>query len=323
MMLDRPLDGLGASDAAAVLGVSRWKSPLDVYNEKMGIVQPGQKSEHQEWGLLLEPAIAGRYSQITERRLRVTGTARSKKHPILYSHPDRIVVGEPGLVEIKVSRSAWDEIPIYYKTQAIQQLITTDREWVDFAVLVYGQRFMQPIPRYERDRSIEADFIAELEGWWERHIVRGEVPELDGSDAGRRYLMKAHPAGDGEIVATAAMLPLIDQYRTTYHNRKQVEAAEEKIKQQVMDLIGDGRTLVGPFGKITWNRYTQSKVNWKLLAGVYRQVAEMIATAGLSKTLEAMGGDDLIDMLDMYRGVYTEDVPTSKLTPSFKEEDDD
>lgn len=324
-MIDRPLDGLGASDAAAILGVSRWHTALDVWNQKMGITKPEDKEEHQQWGLLLEPAIAGRYSQDTGRRLRATGTARAKSSPILYAHPDRIVIGEPGLVEIKVSRRKWDdEIPIYYKTQAIQQLICTDREWVDFAVLEGGQRFMTPIPRYERDRSIEADFIAELEDWWERHIVRREPPDMDGADAGRRYLRAMYPRAEvEEIVATAAMLPVVERYRLANQNRKQVEASEEKAKQEVMQLIGDAQVLTGPFGKIVWTRYQQNKVEWKTLAGVYRQIAVMLAEHGVEHTLKAMGGENIVDALDMYQSIYTSVVPATKLTPTWKQEKDD
>lgn len=308
-MIDRPLDGLGASDAAAVLGVSRWKSPLDVFNEKMGIVQPGPKEEHQEWGLLLEDAIAARYTSVTQKRTRKIGIVRSKEHPLLYAHPDRIVIGEPGLVEIKMSRSAWDEVPIYYKTQAIQQMMCSGREWVDFAVLVYGQRFLTPIPRVERDRSIEADFAAELEEWWERHIVRREPPDMDGGDGGRRYLRAMFPKAEvEEVIATASMLPTVDRYRMAYQNRVQAEQAEDRAKQEVMRLIGEAGVLTGPFGKVTWTRYDQNKTNWK---GVIAGVRKMLA-----------GTDHLAD-LDTLISIHTNKIPSSRLTPTWKEEEDD
>lgn len=309
--MDRPLDGLGASDAAAILGVSRWHSPLDVWNQKMGIAKPEKKEEHQEWGLLLEPALAARYSQITGRRLRRVGTIRSKVHPLLYAHPDRLVVGESGLVEIKVSRSAWDEIPIYYKTQAIQQMICADREWVDFAVLVHGQRFLTPIPRLERDRSIEPDFIAELEDWWQRHIIGGEPPDMDGGEAGKQYLRKTYPEGDGEIVATAQMLPMIDQFRIAQHNRKQVEQEEERLKQKIQVLIGEGSSLVGPFGKISLARFNMTKTAWESVARAYRRIIED-AQDDRSVLFDAD--------LDAIESLHTGTFPARRLTPSWKEE---
>ena len=324
-MIDRPLDGLGASDAAAILGVSRWKSPLDVFNEKMGITQSGPKEEHQQWGLLLEDAISARYVSITNKRVRKIGLVRSKEHPLLYAHPDRIVIGEPGLVEIKMSRSSWDEVPIYYKTQAIQQMMCSGREWVDFAVLVFGQRFLIPIPRVERDRSIEADFAAELEEWWQRHIVGKEPPAMDGGDAGRRYLRAMYPLAEvEEIIATTPMLPTVERYRMANQNRLQAERAEEAAKQEVMRLIGDASVLSGPFGKVTWTRYDQHKTDWKSLAHVYRQVLETISEQGLDITLRQLGWDGahIDDVLNTFESVHTNVIPSNKVTPRWKETDD-
>ena len=35
-------DGIGGSDAAAVMGISKYKSPLKVYKEKLGFVHEDQ-----------------------------------------------------------------------------------------------------------------------------------------------------------------------------------------------------------------------------------------------------------------------------------------
>jgi putative phage-type endonuclease len=308
---DRPKDGLGASDAAAVLGVSRWHSPLAVWLDKTTPSEPEKKEEHQSWGLLLEPPLAARYTQDTGRRLRRVGLLRSKEHPILYAHCDRLVVGEPGIVEIKVSSNSWKgEIPLYYKTQAIQQMIVTDREWVDFAVLERGQKFATPIPRLERDRSIEPDFIAELEDWWDRYVVKGERPPMDGADAGKQYLRAQFARSTGaEIVATAEMLPLVDQYKLVYHNRRQVEQEEERIKQEIKALIGDGGTLVGPFGSIAWTRFEAAKTDWKLYAQ---------ALAGLIKE----AAPDEIGTMETLKGLYTNRIQSERFTPRFIDEEE-
>lgn len=315
-MINRPTDGLGASDAAAVLGVSRWKTPLDVYNEKVGIVEPGRKAEHQEWGLLLEDAIAARYMQETGRRVQKwprnrdgDRIARSKDHPLLYAHPDRAVVGERGLVEIKTSYRRWDEIPIYYKTQAIQQMLCTDREWVDFAVLEGGQRYNGDW-RVDRSRTLEETFAAELEEWWEKHVLARVPPDMDGLDAGRQYLRKMHPSGDGgEVVATANMLPLINRYRNTRFNREQAEREEEVLKQKVQQLIGDASAIVGPFGKIMWTRFTASKVDWKMVA------------LDLERAIvKAVPGKETEDAVAFIKSMHSQVVQSSRFTPAWKEE---
>lgn len=322
-MIDRPLDGLGASDAAAILGVSKWRTALDVFNDKMGISGPDKKQEHQQWGLLLEPALAARYTQDTGRRLRRIGTARSKDHPLLYAHPDRVVLGEPGLVEIKVSYRRWDEIPIYYKTQAIQQLICTDREWVDFAVLEGGQRF-NPDWRYERNRDIEADFIAELEEWWQRHIVGKEPPEMDGGKGGLTYLRKTYPANlaGTEVVATASMLPTIDRYRGTRANREQAEREEERLKQEVMRLIGDASYIVGPFGKITWTRFLANKTDWKSVALDLENMILKGQAGELEKPADWRRLEAAEESIAFIKSMHSQQVQSSRFSPAWQEEKD-
>ena len=52
--------GIGGSDIAAVMGLSKWKTPLDVYNEKKGIVTPQFTDEvrrRMSVGLALEEVI--------------------------------------------------------------------------------------------------------------------------------------------------------------------------------------------------------------------------------------------------------------------------
>jgi len=66
--------GIGGSDAAAVLGVSRWKSPLQLYLEKTGQVD-GQIEDNEAmiWGRILEPTVLAEYarrsSQVVTGRL--------------------------------------------------------------------------------------------------------------------------------------------------------------------------------------------------------------------------------------------------------------
>src|SRR5262245_47569975 len=58
------LTGIGASESAAVLGESRWSSPLKVYAEKIGVIEhdPDEQLEAQYWGSRLERIVADEFS---------------------------------------------------------------------------------------------------------------------------------------------------------------------------------------------------------------------------------------------------------------------
>lgn len=63
---DAPLDTehtIGGSDVGAILGHVRWRSPLDVYLEKLGIKDRDADSEAAYWGRKLEPEVLRRYAE--------------------------------------------------------------------------------------------------------------------------------------------------------------------------------------------------------------------------------------------------------------------
>ncbi|WP_368506696.1 YqaJ viral recombinase family protein, partial [Staphylococcus pasteuri_A] len=39
--------GIGGSDVAAILGISRWATPLDIFNQKRGYVEPADLSTNE------------------------------------------------------------------------------------------------------------------------------------------------------------------------------------------------------------------------------------------------------------------------------------
>ena len=57
--------GIGGSDAAAILGLSQWKSPLDIFFDKLDTAEPmdNVSSPFMEWGNRLESAIVQKFQE--------------------------------------------------------------------------------------------------------------------------------------------------------------------------------------------------------------------------------------------------------------------
>ena len=62
--------GIGGSDAPAVLGVSPWRTPLDVYLDKTDQSDPVETTEAMEWGSRLEDQIAAAAAERLGVRMR-------------------------------------------------------------------------------------------------------------------------------------------------------------------------------------------------------------------------------------------------------------
>ncbi len=115
---------LGGSDAAAVLGLSRWSSPLTVWAIKTGQIVSEDKSDQLaiQVGNELEDAVCRLFTKRTGKKVaRVNETIFHPKHPFLGANIDRRIVGEDSVLEAKTA-SGWkakewtgEDIPIEYR----------------------------------------------------------------------------------------------------------------------------------------------------------------------------------------------------------------
>jgi len=142
---------IGGSDIAAVMGMSRWVTPLQLWSEKTGKIEPKDLSDNEavEMGTELEETVARIFTKRTGKKVR--------RAPKNYTHPDndfircqvdRLVEGTDELLECKTA-SAWkekewegEEIPAEYILQVQWQLGITGRKVGHIAVLIGGQKFL-------------------------------------------------------------------------------------------------------------------------------------------------------------------------------------
>ncbi len=146
--------GIGASDVAAILGLSPFASEWDVWASKMGLVPDDDLDDkpHIVRGNLVEPALAEWYAEDTGAGVAGDGeTVVVGEYPWLRCSPDRWVANNDvtWLLEIKTSKIAdgWgptgseatglgalDIIPAYIAPQCWWQMEVTDTDRVDVIV---------------------------------------------------------------------------------------------------------------------------------------------------------------------------------------------
>jgi len=204
--------GLGSSDAPVILGLSPWKSPLELYAEKLQIVEASQaENEAMEWGHLLEPVVAQKYQVVTGRAVRVLSGPpftlyRRTDLPFMLATPDGLTsaLEKPGeaVLEIKTTgRLATDiseEIPLLFNVQIQHQLAVTGLQWASLALLVGGQRFLWC--DVERNERFIAVLIEKEMAFWNR-ITQHEPPAPDSSERTREVLAKLYPKDTGITIA--------------------------------------------------------------------------------------------------------------------------
>lgn len=253
---------IGASEMAAILGLDPFKKASEIQLEKLGELPPRPKNERMQRGHRLEDVAAAWYSDETGRRLaRINRTVRLPRWPHLACHPDRRVIGESRLVQIKTRWSVPDELPKNWEAQILTELGLTGLAIGDLALMTFEDLVIFEVPRDDLAIRDLFEYAAE---WWERHIVR-RVPVIDGSPALSRYLNQA-PEGPVRR-ATADEAQYMAQLRRIRDEKRQLELTEGEIENSLRASMAGTSGIEGDGFAIAWKRTKDRvKTDWEALA---------------------------------------------------------
>lgn len=270
---------LGASDIAAIIGVSPYCSPIELWQQKLGLLTVDE-SPYMRAGTVLEDSIVTLYEDRTGYRTQRRNLPYiHEDHPFLQGHVDRIVIGEPGLMDAKASaygpgygEPGTDQVPPHIRVQMTMYTGLTGRAWADVALL---RNLRLDLFRVEHDGSLYAQLVAVAVDFWHEHVVKQVPPEVDGTEEYRRFLSGRFPADDGaEIVATPEVALLVDELADVQREGDAIERREELLKNRIREAMGGASVLLAPGGKVTWKKNKDSvRTDWQLVAESLRSHA--------------------------------------------------
>ena len=117
--------GIGGSDAAKVLGISKWGGPLSVYMEKKGLYTPDEPGEAAYWGTVLEDVVAREFEKQSGLKVRRENKIfQHAEYPWMLANVDRRIVGANKGLECKTTSNFMgdvegDELPAYSRFRHI------------------------------------------------------------------------------------------------------------------------------------------------------------------------------------------------------------
>lgn len=285
--------GIGGSDLAAVLGLSPWRSPLDVWRDKTGKAQPQEDNDKMKWGRLLEDLVAREAGQKLGKLVRrVNHVIRHKTLPMV-GNIDRalheqgklpVVNGEFRTSEILECKTAseytkhmWgeegtDEIPRYYLPQCLHYLGLTNAEICYVAVLIGGSDYR--LYKVAKDAELIGRMWDMAAKWWRDYVVN-IIPPPPRTLAETASLFPQHV--NKSIVASSEIEEDITNLATVKNEIESLEKTEKELKDGIASYIKDNEAIVDLSGKplLTWKAAKGSeKTDWKAVA------EELAAKAG-------------------------------------------
>lgn len=250
--------GIGASEAAAACGLSRYATPLDVFNEKRGLTSKSE-TEAMRLGTLMEPVIATEFVCRTGLQLQPSpGLFRHPKRHWQLASPDGFISGRSETLgaEFKNTTSrnselgepGTDQVPFEWICQAQQQMAVCDLPAVMFGVLVDGFDFRTYTVNRD-DRVI--DRISEREAVLWDMIQRGDAPPIDSCHpAALDAVQNAFRHADDDT----AQVELDDEAERLWEeylslSYTEAEKRRKVIKAELLQRIGPARHATLPSGE--------------------------------------------------------------------------
>lgn len=302
--------GIGGSDAAAVLGISPFRTGRDLYYDKLNIVTADDAENwvQLEVGTLLEPLVAKIFAHKTGYKI--------YRRPFMFQHPlypwmladlDYMVDlpdGTTAILEIKTTnynaKDNWwyngeEIVPIYYESQGRHYMAVMNIDRVYFCCLYGNSEDEAIIRRIDRDMAYEEELIALERDFWENHVLTKTPPpymEADGDlilESLRRKLgpedKDAPPVllGQTQFGQLSMLLSLQEQKKELSADVNKLEKDIKRLKGMLIERMGTSCTAV-----------------YNGLAESYTITYNPVRSAGISKDALERLKDEHPDIYDQY-----------------------
>lgn len=261
-------ENINASEAGALLGVDKYRTPLSLYYEKFGDLVT-EETEPMRRGRWLEPAVIKAVSE-TRPDWEVIPRMEYYDDPELRvgCTPDAFITDKAGRKGVLQAKSVdertfqgWcadgeTKAPLAYEVQTVVESMQTLR--MDFAalgVLIVGYRTdlqILPVPVHEGAWGM---FLKRSKEFW-TDAEKGVAPPITAFDID--LMKKLYPKPDGSIVdlsddkELAKMLSLHESYSaiiSTNHSKiKEIEKKRSTIRNYLKALMGPAEMALLPHG---------------------------------------------------------------------------
>jgi len=269
---------IGGSDTAAILGLSPWKTPLQIYLEKTGewveeITPAKQKIFNR--GKRFEPVVAEMLiDELTERGHDVEVMARNQRYT---DHEfdflaaeidlDLLVDGLEINAEIKTvhpfAAKDWgelnsDEMPLHYVAQIVHGQMVTERGKTVVAALI-GTDDLR-LHFVHRDEEL-INHVRERElAFWKMVQDRTQPPPINPED-----VMRLYEWDDGDpIQANLEMVEHVDRLRDLKAKIRTLNKQKEEIEKEVKLYMGPNAILLHDLMPlVSWKSHVATRLDIK------------------------------------------------------------
>ena len=265
--------GIGGSDASVVCGISRYKSPVELWMEKTNQMPPQEAGEAAYWGTQLEALVRTEFSKRTGIEVRqVRQLLQSEEQPFMLANLDGVCEHPdygPCIFEAKTASSfkvgEWeDTVPDEYYLQIQHYMAVTGYRAAYIAVLIGGNTFRWKL--IERDEEMISMLTAFEAVFW-NHVLDMTPPPLDGSDASASFLSARFPNSvpQSRIALPAFAEELLIRYDDACEELEAATERKQEAENKLKQMMGDHETGTAGNRIVTWKTISTERLDSKTL----------------------------------------------------------
>jgi putative phage-type endonuclease len=251
---------IGGSEIAAICGLNKWRSAIDVWLDKMGRAPKREDNEAMRQGRELEDYCARRFMEVSNKKL-INRNYMDFAGPdyLFLADIDRQVTKEDAGWEGKTSKyiAGWgnEQVPPSYYVQCQWYMGVLGWDHWYISGLIYGQDFITR--KIDRDDSIIEVLQQQALDFWNNSVLTGEMPAPDGSESAEQALKEIYPVSNGMTVTLDGLANDAERYSVIGEQIKALTKEQDAIKQAIEQAMGESESAVlGAY-----------RADWKIVSG--------------------------------------------------------
>jgi putative phage-type endonuclease len=296
--IDRRL-GIGGSDIAAILGISKWNTPLDIYLEKLSTEEPMPEvsNQFQEWGNRLEHVLVEAFEELTGIKC-ATGldTFIHPEYNYMRANIDAKLIGENAILECKTANQfagkEWstlggDNIPEPYLLQCAYYAEITQCAKVYIAVLIGGNDFR--IYAYDRNPALGKLIMAKVIDFWENHVLK-QIPPHPVNHLDAIKLWRTTESNELKL-ATDEILKTIKELHSLKTDKENLEVQLNSKRLELYNFMQEAQQINSQNGDplVTWKMQTSNRFDAKRFMVEHPEMYALYIKTSESRVLRIKG----------------------------------
>lgn len=288
--------GITGTDVGGIAGVSKYSTPMKVYLDKLGALDPLEDNESMYWGRVMEDVIAKEFQARNNMKInKVNAILKHPEYEWALGNIDRLITnsdGEKGILEIKTAseytKTTWEgeEVPPQYMVQIQWYLFVAGVNYGYFAALIGGNKYVQKY--VERDEELIEVLKDLAKDFWENNVLAKNPPVVDGSEASTDLLKSLYPTSTpgAELILPEETAELIETRDKLKAEASELEVKITECENKIKDLLKSNEAGICGDRKITWKSSTRTTIDSKALKSKYPQIYQECCKTTSTRTFK-------------------------------------